>query len=394
MIAPDQRQASICLGYCDAAFEQSPILKQLIATRSSDTLTLTNRISIEVRASSFRRLRGPTYIGIIADEAAFYYNEESSANADTEILAAVRPGLATTQGPLIIASSPYAKRGVLWDVHRKHYGNAGDPRIMVAQGTSRDFNPSLPQQVVDRALERDYAAASAEYLAEFRSDIESFVSREAVEACITPDVRERQPVPNIQFQAFVDPSGGSADSFTLAIGHRQDTIAVIDAIREVRPPFSPEAVVAEFAALLKAYRVSRVVGDKYAGLWPVEQFQKHGIEYEQSAKPKSELYQSLLPAINSAQIDLLDHPRATAQICSLERRTSRGGRDSIDHPPGSAHHDDVANACAGLAAMLAVDSNEYDSSYRWIGGLETFNNEWVQQQYANYVATGGGKRPW
>ena len=47
---------------------------------------------------------------------------------------AVRPGLATTRGPLIIASSPYAKRGVLWDAHRKHYGKDGDPLVLVAQG--------------------------------------------------------------------------------------------------------------------------------------------------------------------------------------------------------------------------------------------------------------------
>ena len=113
-----------------------------------------------MRAASFRRLRGPTYIAVIADEAAFWYSDEFSSNADTEILNAVRPGLATTGGPLIIASSPYAKRGVLWETHRRHYGPDGDPLILVAQGTSRDFNPSLPQSVVDRALERDHAAAS------------------------------------------------------------------------------------------------------------------------------------------------------------------------------------------------------------------------------------------
>ena len=111
----------------------------------------------------------------------------------------MRPGLATTGGPLIIASSPYAKRGVLYETHKRHYGNHGDPLILVAQGTSREFNPSLAQSVVDRALERDHAAASAEYLAEFRSDIESFVSREAVEACITLGVRERAPLPDIRY---------------------------------------------------------------------------------------------------------------------------------------------------------------------------------------------------
>jgi len=77
---------------------------------------------------------------------------------------------------------------------------------------------------------------------------------------------------------FTDPSGGSADSFTLAIGHRQDDVAVVDAVREVRPPFSPENVVGEFCALLKSYRISSVQGDKYAGIWPVEQFARHEIK--------------------------------------------------------------------------------------------------------------------
>jgi hypothetical protein len=175
-IAPDQRQAAIVLDYATAAFEQSPILKQLIANRTSDTLELTSGVNIEVRAASFRRLRGPTYIAVIADEAAFWFSDEFSANADAEILNAVRPGLVTTNGPLIIASSPYVKRGVLWDTHRKHYGPDGDPLILVAQGASRDFNPSLPQSVVDRAMKRDPVAASAEFLGQFRSDIESFVS--------------------------------------------------------------------------------------------------------------------------------------------------------------------------------------------------------------------------
>ena len=40
-----------------------------------------------------------------------------------------------------------------------------------------------------------------------------------------------------------------------------------------------------------------LTGDRYAGEWPREQFRKHGIAYEISEKPKSDLYQSLLPLI-------------------------------------------------------------------------------------------------
>src|SRR4029077_10984021 len=132
---PDQKQADIVLDYITANFEASPILKQLIETRTARSLKLTNRIDIEVRAADFRNLRGPTYIAIIADEAAFYYSD-NSANPDSEILNAVRPGLATTGGPLFLISSPYARRGELWRLYDRYFGKVDDPLILVAQGTS------------------------------------------------------------------------------------------------------------------------------------------------------------------------------------------------------------------------------------------------------------------
>ena len=129
----------------------------------------------------------------------------------------------------------------------------------MAQGASRDLNPSLPQSVIDRAMERDPASAASEYLANFRTDIESFVSREAVAACVDIGCFERPPLSRFTYVGFVDPSGGSADSFTLAISHREkDGRAVLDLVRERQPPFSPADVVSEFAAVLKSYRCSTV----------------------------------------------------------------------------------------------------------------------------------------
>jgi hypothetical protein len=361
-IAPDQKQASIVLDYATAAFEASPILRQLIASRTSDALELIDGTTIEVRAASFRRLRGPTYIAVIADEVAFWLGIETSANPDAEILNAVRPGLATTGGPLILASSPYARKGVLWDAHRRHYGPDGDPLIMVAQGTSRTFNATLPQSVVDRALERDRASAEAEFMAHFRTDIEGFVSFEVVEACIGDHV-EMAPLGTLSYFGFVDPSGGSADSFTVAVSHTEGERAVIDAVREITPPFSPDAVIEEYAALLKSYRIVAATGDRYAGEFPRELFRKHGITYECSEQPKSDLYRDLLPLLNSGRVVLPKSERLVAQLVGLERRTARSGRDSIDHGPGG--HDDIANVIAG-AASLAVDKGGYRHDYRWL----------------------------
>jgi len=247
------------------------------------------------------------------------------------------------------------------------------------------MNPSVSQQVIDAATERDPASAAAEWLAEFRSDIESFINREAVEACIAWGVRERAPMQSVRYYGFVDPSGGSADSMTLATGHREDDIVVVDALREIKPPFSPESAVAEFSGLLKSYHVIKITGDRYAGEWPRERFREHGIVYEPAQKPKSDLYRDLLPAINSRKLDLLDDARLLTQLVSLERRTARGGRDSIDHAPGA--HDDLANAVAGLAATAKRGS--FDSSYDWVRGSD---DDFRLSQHI--LQTGGFYRQW
>ena len=113
-IAADQRQADVILDYCEANFRASPVLKQLIdGGRSQRELHLTNGIDIEVRAADFRRLRGITLIEVIFDEIAFVMTDSWSANPNSEIVNAIRPGLATTGGPLFMISSPYARKGGL-----------------------------------------------------------------------------------------------------------------------------------------------------------------------------------------------------------------------------------------------------------------------------------------
>jgi hypothetical protein len=342
-LAPEKGQASIALNYIGGALEQSPILSKQIKNRTAETIELDNGIDIEVRSASFRRTRGFTSVGVIGDEAAFWHADDS-ANPDTEILNAVRPSLATTAGLLAVISSPHARRGAVWDTYKTNFGSAGDPLILVAQGASRDLNPTLPQSVIDRAYERDAASASAEYGAQFRTDIERFITVEAVEAT-TDDVGERPYDRKHIYYGFVDPSGGSTDSFTLGIAHKEGKTAVLDLIRERKPPFSPEGVCEEFSSVLRGYKINTVRGDRYGGEFPREQFQKHGIFYEPAEKTKSEYYLHMLPLINSRTAALLKIDALQKQLVGLERKTSRAGKDTVDHAPGG--RDDVANAAAG-----------------------------------------------
>jgi hypothetical protein len=338
-------------------------LKQLIANRTQDALELTSGITLEVRPASFRKLRDPTYVAVIADELAFWYTDSAFANPDVEILNAVEPGLAMTGGPLILASSPHARRGVLWDVFKRHYGPDGDPLTLVAHGPSTQFNPSLPQRVVDRALEKDRARATAEYLAEFRADLETYIDIAVVEGCVGGH-REMLPAAGtFYYSAFCDPASGSGqDSFTCAVAHKKsDGEIIIDAVREFRSFFSPSAVIGDLAILLKSYRIRQISGDHFAGEFPRELFRQQGICYEVCKWPKSDLYRDLLPLLNSGRIVLPRNDRLVAQIVGLERRVTRAGKDSIDHAPNG--HDDVANCVAGVAAVL------HSSSYYTIAAL-------------------------
>ena len=267
----------------------------------------------------------------------------------------------------------------------RHYGPDGAADILVARGASRDFNPTIPQSEVDRALEADRVRNTAEFLAEFRSDVEGFAALEAVEAC-TGDYREMLPAANNFYQAFTDPSGGSDDSFALAISHKSKDQIIIDAVREARPPFSPDAVVHAFAALLKSYRVSRVTGDRYAGEFPRELFRKHGITYDLAKQTKSELFRDLLPLLNSGRIVLPRHDRLQGQIVGLERRTSAVGRDTISHPDRG--HDDVANAVAGAAALSKFGG--YDTSMRWVSGTDDDSGAaWERARLHAFINSGG-----
>ena len=51
-----------------------------------------------------------------------------------------------------------------------------DP-ILVWQAPTRLMNPTVPQRVIDEAMERDPASASSEFMAQFRTDVAAWISR-------------------------------------------------------------------------------------------------------------------------------------------------------------------------------------------------------------------------
>jgi hypothetical protein len=293
-------------------------------------------------------------VAVIADEACFWFTAETSANADTEILAACRPALATTKGPLIVISSPYSRRGEVYETHRRHFGPDGDPAILVAQAPSVVMNPSLSASVVKRAYERDPASAAAEFGAQFRTDIGAYLDQAVIESCIDFGVTVRPPRKGVIYKSFCDPSGGSRDSFTAAVTHMEGNVAVLDALLEIKPPFNPTSATTQIADLLASYGIRSTIGDSYAAEWVVSAFAANGVTYRHSDRNRSELYLDAMPLMTAGRCRLLDSRKLAQQFGALERRTSSLGKDIIDHGPNG--HDDLCNSAAGALVLAAAGS--------------------------------------
>jgi hypothetical protein len=355
LTAADRKQARVAKRYIRALLRHLPALEAMVERETAEVIDLSNGVSIEIHAASYARQRGYTLVAYVANELAFWQSADDSANPDREVLNAVRPAMATVPGALLMAiSSPYARRGELWRAYREHFGQDADP-VLVWQADTRTMNPLVPQSFIDRAYADDDTSARAEYGAEFRSDLEQFITTEVLDNVVVPD-RHRLPcMANVRYSAFCDPSGGASDSMTLAIGHHGANRLVLDCVEEITAPFDPTVAVGQLAARLRHYGVTTIHGDYYGGEWVSAAFSKERVSYRVAEKPKTELYREALPALTSGAVELLDHPTLKRQLLALERRVTRNGREIIDHPPRG--RDDVANAVAGLIATAAAHAN-------------------------------------
>ena len=221
MIAADREQAKILHRYCRGILSP-PILQSLVLNVTASEIELKGGVTIEVVTRSYRSVRGRSVCVAVLDELAFW-RDDDSANPDAEVMNAIRASMATfgSDAMVIAGSSPYARRGVLWDAFRRWHGK-DDARNLVWQAPTRTMNPTVPQEFVDAEFERDPASSVAEYGAEFRSDIAAFVDLAVLEACTAEGVFEIPADVRNGLRSFCDPSGGSSDSMTLAIAHHED----------------------------------------------------------------------------------------------------------------------------------------------------------------------------
>lgn len=276
MLASTVSQAKVVFGYIRGFIEASPLFAQMVDRVLADEIRLTNNIVISVHPSSFRSVRGRTLVCAILDEVSFW-RDDQSANPDLETYRAILPSLATTNGLLVGISTPYRKLGLLFQKHRDHFGQ-DDDSVLVTQGASVAFNPTLNTRVIASHSKADPEAALAEWHGEFRNDLSSLFDDDLIDRAVDlsrpPEIG---PVPGIRYRAFCDPSGGRHDAACIAIAHKDTNgIVIVDVLRGVPAPHDPAVVAEDFAKLAQAYGCAEVIGDRYSGEWVAQAFTKAG----------------------------------------------------------------------------------------------------------------------
>jgi hypothetical protein len=357
VLAASTAQARTVFEYIRGFLDNSPALRKEVLNANQTEITLRNGIVIGVHSNSFRTIRGRTIVAAIFDEVSFW-RDEQSAVPDVEVYRAVMPSLATCNGMLIGISTPYRKTGLLYQKHRDHWSVDGD-EVLVVQGSTQIFNTTLSEDTINTQRLTDPAAAVSEWDALFRDDMGALFDDAVLDRAIESGrPLELPPLQRAFYRGFVDASGGvGKDSYTLAIAHKEGENFVVDLVRGTKGAFDPQTVTEQYAATLKEYRIGAVIGDFYGAEWVASAWRRCNVTYTRSDLPKSAIYLECVPLFTRGLVRLPDHAALIRELRLLERRTHRGGKDSVDHPKNG--HDDLANSVCGVLRQLSSRLGSY-----------------------------------
>ena len=260
VIAPVLKQAQIAFRYIRKYMKLSPELSNLVAKARKSEIELRNGITITCQPCSQITVRGDSVVCAICDELGFWKHGETAANPEREVIAALRPAMATlTNTKLIKISTPCRKEGILWHDFQEHESLP----YAVWQASSKDMNPTIPDEFLKEQEHENKEDFRREYLAEFTDSLVGWITWELLEPCVMRGCREFPRVSNGTYVAAVDPAFSHSD-FGFAILHRSDNehINVAFAARWTgtqNAPLNLESVSIQIKDVLQRFGINSLV---------------------------------------------------------------------------------------------------------------------------------------
>jgi hypothetical protein len=268
------------------------------------------RIVFRVFTASIAGVSGFTAIFILCDEVAKWRDSDTGVNPASEVLASVRPTMATQRDArIVLSSSPMGRL----DAHYDAYEEGDTDFQIVAHAETWIANPTVTEEETHK-LEPDESTWMREYAAIPQAEAEmSLLTEFLVDRMTRPlDLGDLPREPGHYYVATMDPAT-RGNAWTLTVG----TLGVdgkkrVVMRREKRgtkaEPLSPKAVFAEWAPDIKKYGINVIHTDQ----WSVDSLRDNArdaglmlTEVPWTAGTKAEAYEAML---KEAQADELEVP--------------------------------------------------------------------------------------
>lgn len=333
IIAPTQRQSAELFrrvrGLLRGGRHPNPGIER--ETQTILELVNNSRIISLPAGSDGANIRGYTASHIIVDEAAFV--------EDHIFRSVLLPMLATTKGTLSLLSTPFGKRGFLYE-----------EGWMGGDNWDRFYVPTYESPLVDESWIDEQRQTLSDV--EFKQEIEGeFV--EAADAYFDDETVR---------SAFDDHLEAATDKPVVLGGdiarHGADRTVIIpmtldgEVIGEQivsNPDMDLTEAVGQARRLASEFDVQAVCLDETGlGAGPVEMLQNetnlrvHGVKF--TIDKKQSLYGTLRSTLEDGDLSLPTHRRLKQELLDLEYSMTRGGKVRIHAPEGS--HDDHPDALA------------------------------------------------
>jgi hypothetical protein len=356
IVAPDLRLARQTLRFALGAAKGCKAIAARIESESADGFVLRREngrtVSIEclpaTRGGS--ALRGRSLVGAVLDESAFFRDESYQVN-DLELFKAVAPRV-MAGGQIVIASTPWAEAGLLFELFRANHGRP-TTAIAAHAPTLLLRDDARTRELVERERQRDPDNARREFDAEFMAaGTGAFFDPVAIDAAT--DAVLVLPVP-LRERAFVAVGADFAfrsDSSSLVVVQRIGNDLFVDAVEELRPekgkPLVPSEVVGAFAAIAKRYGERDMMADAHYRMSIEEHLRAHKlalIPAPEGATGKAESYVEARTLLNQGRVRLPPHSRLLRQLKEVVASPTAGGGLSISSPRWrSGGHGDLVSS--------------------------------------------------
>ena len=218
IVAPGLRQSMILRDRIHELLDKMPLRKRraIIKYRLRTTIKFKNGSQIVALPNSENLLRGYTAHLVICDEAAFFHND------DTIFQNILTPMMATTNGTMIVSSTPWGKQTIYYQINQ-------DPDwVLVHAPWDRALSEGIyrPEFVkeIDKIRETRPQTYRMEYMAEFIEDIDTWLPQDLLAKACRQDLEYTgfNETTNGHFYAGID-LAEKVDHTAIAVLQRTET---------------------------------------------------------------------------------------------------------------------------------------------------------------------------